>query len=169
MAAWPDRLIGRGAALMCMLIAAPLLAGCADRASVADPLPVRIRERTFHLELALTDAQRYRGLSDREHIPDDGGMLFVFPDDAVGVKSFVMRRCLVPIDIIFLDPLGRVVAQHAMAVEPYDTPEDALVRYSSRYPAQFAIELAGGTLDELGLESGDRVDLPLEALKAAAR
>lgn len=123
--------------------------------------------RTFRLELALDDAARFQGLSDRAQIPADGGMLFVFP--RAQELAFVMRRCLVPIDIIFLDPTGRVVQTHAMAVEPYDTPEHALKRYASLYPAQFVIELQGGMLAQLDLRSGQKIDLPVERLKGMAR
>ncbi len=128
---------------------------------------VELGGRVFHLELALDPQARFRGLSDRAELAEDGGMLFVFPQTQV--QHFVMRRCLVPIDLIFLDPGGRVVATHAMQVEPYDTPEDRLHRYSSVWPAQFAIELKGGTLSQLQLQPGTKVPLPLDALKRAAR
>lgn len=151
-------------------LAAALLVGCTPRGG--DPAApsmqrVTLAGRTFHLEVAADDDARYQGLSDRPSIPEDGGMLFVFPDAAV--RTFVMRRCLVPIDIAFLGPRGRIVAMHAMQVEPYDTPESRLTRYSSHWPAQFAIELRGGTLAELGVELGQAVELPLEALQAVAR
>jgi uncharacterized membrane protein (UPF0127 family) len=158
-----------GTPRLVILAVALALGACAERATVTGPLPVAIGGRTFALELALTPQQRYQGLSDRAHIPDDGGMLFVFPDDQVRVQRFVMRRCLVPIDIIYLDPGQRIVAMHAMQVEPYDTPEGRLTPYSSRYPAQFVIELAGGTLAELDLSEGERIALPAERLKAAAQ
>ena len=128
---------------------------------------VTIAGRTFHLELAMDDASRLQGLSDRAEIPADGGMLFVFPQPRS--VSFVMRRCLVPIDIIYLDPNGRVVQTHAMQVEPYDTPERKLRLYPSQWPAQFAIELRGGTLETLGLQLGQKIDMPLDALKQQAR
>ncbi|MEM1446729.1 MAG: DUF192 domain-containing protein [Planctomycetota bacterium] len=131
-----------------------------------ETLTVTIGEQTFDLELALDDDSRFQGLSDRVFIAPDGGMLFGFT--RARNLEFVMRRCLVPIDIIFLDPAGRVTATHAMAVEPYDRPERQLRRYGSRYPAQFAIELAGGTLESLDLKPGDRVELPLDDLKARA-
>jgi hypothetical protein len=136
----------------------------------AEPPSVQLVElggRVFHLELALDPQARFRGLSDRAELADDGGMLFVFPQTQV--QHFVMRRCRVPIDLIFLDPGGRVIATHAMRVEPYDTPEDRLHRYSSVWPARFAIELKGGTLSRLQLQPGTRVPLPLDALKQAAR
>ncbi|MBI1335530.1 MAG: hypothetical protein GC164_01055 [Phycisphaera sp.] len=128
---------------------------------------VRIADRTFTLELALDPQARFRGLSDRKEIAPDGGMLFVFP--VPQKMGFVMRRCLVPIDILFLDGGGRIVSTHAMQLEPYDTPEDKLTVYNSGYPAQFAIEIRGGTLGTLGLRNGDKIDLPLGALKDRAR
>lgn len=148
-----------------------LTTGCEpDNASVhaeADALSntqrVIIGKQVFDLELALDHPSRFQGLSDRKTIDPDGGMLFVFPNAAV--RAFVMRRCLVPIDILFLGPGGRVVAMHEMQVQPYDTPEGQLRRYSSRWPAQFVIELKGGTVRSLGLKLGDKIDLPIDTLK----
>ncbi len=128
---------------------------------------VAINGRTFELELALDAAARHQGLSDRESIAADGGMLFVFRDDAERV--FVMRRCLVPIDIIFLSGGGRVLNTHAMQVEPPGTPEHRLRQYESGGKAAFVIELAGGTLETLAVQPGQRIELPYLELKRKAR
>jgi len=128
---------------------------------------VVIGDRTFNLELALDDDTRFQGLSDRKSIPKDGGMLFVFPQSRQ--LNFVMRRCLVPIDLIYLGPGGRIVSMHQMQVEPYDTPEHKLKYYSSGWPAQFAIELREGSINQLELKVGQKIELPLSELKAAAR
>lgn len=140
-----------------------LLAGCEDTQTAPKTADVEISGRRFTLELALTDDARFQGLSDRASIDPDGGMLFAFTTPAH--RAFVMRRCLVPIDIIFLDGAGRVVSTHAMQVEPPDTPERRLRQYRSGWPAQYAIELAGGTLRELEVKEGQKVDLPLDLLK----
>lgn len=139
--------------------------GCAEPQPTVAPttLPVVISDRKFDVELALTPQSRFQGLSDRTEVPPNSGMLFVMPLSEVQV--FVMRRCLVPIDIIFLDPAGRVVTTHAMQVEPYDQPENQLKLYSSTWPAQFAIELKGGTLRTLELKLGQKIDLPVDDLK----
>ena len=144
------------------------LAGCGAGESRTGPdtQRVTIAGRAFELELALTPAARYKGLSGRERIDARGGMLFVFPEE--GRRQFVMRDCLVPIDLIFLDAGGRIVRMHEMKVEPADTPRSELTRYSSRYPAQAAIELKGGTLDQLNLSAGEKIDLPLAELKRRA-
>ncbi|WP_428390159.1 DUF192 domain-containing protein [Mucisphaera sp.] len=138
----------------------------AEAIATAEIQAVEIDGRVFRLEIAADPDTRFQGLSDRAEIAPDGGMLFVFPSEAR--REFVMRRCLVPIDIIFLDGRGTVVQTHQMQVEPYDRNELALKRYGSRWPAQFAIEIAGGLLDELEVADGDVIELPLEALKAMA-
>lgn len=146
-----------------------LMNACTVRETAPAVLPVTIANRVYRLELALDDPARIQGLSDRSAIAADGGMLFVFPQ--AQKLDFVMRRCLVPIDIIFLDPGGRVVKTWQMEVEPPETRgnEERLRRYSSEWPAQFAIELRGETLTGLGLKPGDKIDLPLADLKGRAR
>jgi uncharacterized protein len=137
---------------------------------------VKINGRAFNLELALDAATREKGLSGRNDIQAGGGMIFVFPNVEVGLKNFVMRDCAVPIDIIFLDGSGRVTAMHKMVPEEprrggesFVAYNQRLTLYSSKFSAQFAIELAGNTLDTLGVKEGQRIELDLEGLKKRAR
>jgi uncharacterized membrane protein (UPF0127 family) len=109
----------------------------------------------------------------RTEVPADGGMLFVFPESEV--RSFWMGNCLVDIDVIFLDPRGRVTAVHRMKAQPPRRADESeadydrrMPRYWSAYPAQFAIELKAGTLDRLGVKVEDRIDLDLDRLKRLA-
>jgi len=174
----------RAAAAVVLALASTLLGApsCVDGggSAVSSPIPgdpprelVTIDGREFKLELAADQDTRVQGLSDRHHIDENGGMLFVFPD--AQQRQFVMRHCYVPIDIVFLDPKGRVTALHQMEVEPPKRDdEDAieyearLERYSSRFDAQFALEFKGGTLDELDLSRGDVIPLDLDRLKRIA-
>lgn len=157
---------------------------------------VTIAGRAFNLELAADDQTRFKGLSDRSEIKPDGGMLFVFKEPKL--QNFVMRDCLVPIDIIYLDASGRVTAMHKMPVEapraedekelrpPRDARgvehpempkwtwtnpkyEERLKQFSSKYPAQFVIELKGNTLDSLKIKEGDKVELDRAGLKKKAK
>lgn len=132
----------------------------------SDTQTVEIKGRPFTLELALDDATRTRGLMHRASLPADGGMLFVFPDNSV--RGFWMKNCLIDLDIIFLDGLGYVTAVHTMTAPPPDVPDERLPTWSSGKPAQFAIEINAGLADELGVEVGQRIDLPLQSLKARA-
>jgi len=114
----------------------------------------------------LDEATRERGLMGRASLPADGGMLFVFPDNAR--RAFWMKNCLIDLDIIFLDGLGYVTAVHTMTAPAPGTPDERLPTWSSRKPAQFAIELNAGEADKLGVDVGQRIDLPVPSLKARA-
>lgn len=154
--------------------------GC-DEKTGGEVQAVKIGDRRFFLEVVDDDAERMKGLGGRTHIEDNGGMLFVFP--FVRETHFVMRDCLTDIDIIFLDPAGRIVAMHEMKFagqerrspeegqpgEIHDAYEQRLTKYPSRFPSQFAIELKGGTLPSLKLKEGDKIELPLAELKKRAR
>ncbi len=145
---------------------------------------VVINDRAFKLEIAATDAVRMKGLGQRASIPEDGGMIFVFPPSQVRVQEFLMRDCLVDIDIVYLDGAGRVLSFHEMKAEPPRDPskgegqpgemgnaayEGRLKRYSSRFPATFVIELKGGTIRTLQVKEGDLVQLDIAGLKSMAR
>lgn len=157
----------RFVAVVLGMVVIHLLPGCqgAD-SSDASTQKVMLDGRAFELELALDNDSRFQGLSDRSEIIPSGGMLFVFPQPSR--LQFVMRRCLVPIDLIYLDPGGRIIMTYPMAIEPFDTPDGQLRRYSSQYDAQFAIELKGGMLQQLNLTAGMKIDLPLDRLKHRA-
>ncbi len=136
--------------------------------------PVTAKGERFDLEPAVTPPIQARGLGGRESIDPDGGMIFYFPVHQR--REFVMRDCLIPIDLAFTDDAGRVLALHAMTVEPprLDTEsqleyELRLKKYSSRFPVRVAIEVAGGTWARLGLKEGDQIDFDLDTLKQLAR
>lgn len=135
---------------------------------------VMIAGETFALELAADDATRARGLMFRTEIAPHGGMLFAFP--YASVQEFWMGNCWTDMDIVFVDPLGRVTATHSMtAVEPQQPGESdeeyaqRVPRYSSRLPAQFVLELAVGTAERLGIGVLDTLDLDVKRLARIAR
>lgn len=154
--------------------------GCEDSAG-GKVQTVRIGDKTFHLEIADTDAVRMKGLGQRDHIDADGGMLFVFAQPHT--TSFVMRDCPIPIDIIYLDQFGKVITSYQMQPlpprgegegKPGETNplyEERLGKtgYPSRLPTQFVIELKGGTIPSLNLKEGQKIDLPLAALKSRVK
>ncbi|MEQ8317217.1 MAG: DUF192 domain-containing protein [Phycisphaerales bacterium] len=151
-----------------------LSSACVPNEAVSNDVEtIEINGQAFFLEIAATDATRLKGLGGREQIEPDGGMIFVFPRPRR--LEFVMRDCLVPIDIAFLDQFGTVVATHEMPVEPQlegesrQAYESRLTRYPSNAAAQFALEFRAGKLRELGLERGDTVDLDFARLQKVAR
>ena len=153
---------------------------------------VKVGGKEFRLEVVSTDITRFKGLSDREKVAEDGGMLFVFPRSKVAVHEFVMRDCLTDIDIIFLDPRLRITKTHHMSIEeprrvdepkPIDSSRqrdlyaERLKKYSSSFPNQYVIELRGGMLEKLRedpeiakqLEIGQVIELDTRKLLRKAR
>jgi uncharacterized membrane protein (UPF0127 family) len=130
---------------------------------------VVVAGETFEVAVAADPMTRRRGLGGRTSIPRNGGMLFVLPRPQH--LSMVMRDCPIPIDVAFVDSMGRVVAIHEMAPEPPRRPDEGPFRYESRLPeypsgepVQFALETAGGRLGDLGVQVGDRLHFPARAL-----
>ena len=134
---------------------------------------VELAGRTFKLELSNTNDSREQGLSGRSEIQSDGGMLFVFPE--AKPLRFWMRNCITDMDIMYIDPLGHITAFYTMTTEAPRrddetefTYEARLPGYPSGYAAQYVIELAPGTINELGLKRGEKLPLDLERFKKIA-
>ena len=148
-----------GALTGLMLLAACAGAG-APRDAKGDPLePLTVTtasgEHRFMVEIADDDAERQRGLMEREPLPDDRGMLFQFPD--VAERAFLMSNTPSSLDIIYIDPRGRIVSI-AKNATPYS---EELI--PSNGPASGVLELRAGRADEIGARPGDKVTHPFFA------
>ena len=129
-----------------------------------------LKGETFHLELAMDGDSRTQGLSDRKSIADDGGMLFVFPTPRNA--QFVMRRCYVPIDLIFIDEDGYIDSLHAMdVIEPIGGArwKNPSLGYATAGSILYAVELKGGKIAELGLKRGEKITLSKAVLQLKAQ
>ncbi len=135
---------------------------------------VVIAEQEFKLELAADPVSRAKGLMGREKLEKDKGMLFVYP--RAGIRSFWMMNCLIDIDLIFLDPRGRITAIHEMKKEATQGENESnsqysrrLKRYPSRGSAQYGIELRKGSIKKLKLKVGQRIELDFKRLTMLAK
>ena len=104
-------------------------------------------------ELATTVETRTRGLMERPSLPANQGMLFIF--EAPQPLSFWMFNTLIPLDILFADERRRIIAIHA-SVPPCQPPRRCPT-YSSHGPAQFVLEVNGGTAAKAGISIGDEL------------
>jgi len=129
------------------------LTGCDDTAAAGVEV-VQIKGEKFFLELAADNATRTLGLGGREFIAADGGMLFVFPEEAP--KSFWMKNTPLPLDIVFINLRGIVVNIHEHA-EPFSTRNIV-----STKPAIYVLEIPAGSAKTYGLKAGDSITWELE-------
>lgn len=131
-----------------------LAGGCSSNSGKLPTIDVPIGSKTFQLEVARTEPERDKGLMERDSMPADHGMLFVFKDE--DVLNFWMKNTRFSLDIIYLDHNDKVVSIHQM--QKYD-----LTDVSRDYPARFAIELNLGATNAAGIHVGDVVAIPKSA------
>ncbi len=104
----------------------------------------------FKIEIARTEAQKAQGLMYRTRLAADAGMLFVnVPPQPMAMW---MKNTLIPLDMVFVGPDGRITNVARRAV-PY-----SLQPIYSSGPCLAVIELNGGTIDRLGIAPGDKVE-----------
>lgn len=125
---------------------------------------IRVKGHPFDVWLALTEEERNRGLmqvteAELAATPNGRrGMLFVFSGEQN--LSFWMFNTITALDIAYINAQGRIVQIYTMA--PLETRT-----YPSLEPAQFALEALAGTFEELGITTGDLVEIPESVLKDA--
>ncbi len=105
----------------------------------------------LRVELARTAGERSRGLMFREELAEDGGMLFVFPEDTEA--GFWMKDTLIPLSIAFIAADGTILDIQDMEPLSEDTH-----RPSEEY--RYALEVNQGWFRQNGFDVGDRVEIP---------
>jgi hypothetical protein len=107
----------------------------------------------FSVEMAVTDAERAKGLMYRKSLPEGQGMLFDFQTEQD--TSFWMQNTYISLDIIFIRGDGRIL-RIAENTEPLST---RLI--PSGGPVRGVLEVIAGTTRKLGITAGDRVAHPI--------
>ncbi len=150
--------------LIALLIVTSLaLSGCesqrqlpapAAEATLSAPAAVLPNGFTVRLELATNDELRAQGLMYRESLPPGEGMLFLFPRP--GEYPFWMKNTLIPLDMIWLETSGRVVA-----IRPDIQPcrADPCPTYAPEAISSYVLELAAGEAKAHNLSVGDTIQL----------
>jgi uncharacterized protein len=102
------------------------------------------------IEIADNEEERMRGLMDRQNLPDNAGMLFIFPNEEP--RSFWMKNTYISLDIIYIDSKKEIVS-----IQKYTQPKST---YSipSEKPAKYVLEVNAGYSDKNGIYPGDKID-----------
>jgi hypothetical protein len=112
----------------------------------------------YAVELARTPEEQAQGLMYRESLPPHAGMIFLFTDG--GAHRFWMKNTMIPLDIVWLDPQGKVIFVSS------NTPpckSDPCPSYGPQTPAPTVLEIAGGLAAKEGIVVGAtvrQVDVP---------
>jgi uncharacterized protein len=147
-----ERMIDRRALLAALTIGVGASAGvralAAPRLETVEIITSRGRPR-FQVEIAATRAEQTRGLMFRKSLAPDRGMLFTYkrPQPA----AYWMKNTLIPLDILYIQPDGRIlsIVRNARPHDETPLPSGGLVLG--------VLELSGGRAAQLGILPGDRV------------
>lgn len=121
----------------------------ADGTNAAIDFPtvtLRVGGLTLRAEVASSSAQRSRGLSGRDWLASDAGMLFIFPE--LRRQCFWMRNTRIPLQLAYLGAGGEILQTLSLI------PLDETTR-CSEYPARYGLELNPGWLEKSGAGIGD--------------
>lgn len=133
------------------VLAAGLVAmATAGWSAAEEPAHIRLDAAGHRLiaELAVTAAQRERGLMHRDALPDDHGMLFVYA--APERICMWMKNTRIPLSVAFLDGQGKIINIAEMQPKSLDI-------HCAARPARYALEMARGWFARRGISPGMRI------------
>ncbi len=104
--------------------------------------------KKLQLELAETDYKIHLGMTFKEELNENQGLLFVF--DTSYPRQFYMKDTKMALDIVFLDENNVVdsFVSHAL-------PKDTTI-WKSKKPVKFVLDLKAGNATKIGLKEGDQ-------------
>ncbi|MCH8062355.1 MAG: DUF192 domain-containing protein [Chloroflexi bacterium] len=117
---------------------------------------MKIGDVTFAAEIANTGELRTRGLSERDSLDSQTGMLFIFDDGRA--SAFWMKGMRFPLDFVWIGSGCTVVAvtKDVPNAAP-ETPSSELPLYRSFVEAEYNLEINAGEVERLGISVGDSV------------
>lgn len=141
-----DKMIAIGIIIALVLLFLPVLLD-----NKSNPISeVCIQKNCFHVKLAQTPQERQIGLMNVTNLPEDEGMLFIFPKE--GDYAFWMKDTLIPLDIIWINQNLEIVniatAQPCNEVCP-------VIR--SKYPALYVLELNASITSRLEIIKKEKI------------
>ncbi|KKQ76000.1 MAG: hypothetical protein US97_C0027G0004 [Microgenomates group bacterium GW2011_GWF1_38_5] len=116
---------------------------------------IQIGDRTVTAELANTDSLRQKGLSFRENLEADSGMLFIF--EKPQTPFFWMKDMNFPLDIIWINENTIIDIDENVPFPEKNTPLNQLPKYTPKEQINYVLEINAGYTDKYGIEAGDVV------------
>ncbi|MCS6840647.1 MAG: DUF192 domain-containing protein [Roseiflexus sp.] len=133
-------------------IITPQTAGAAAPEATVVPdaiIEIVIGEHRLEAEVVATPEKRSIGLMFRDALPENRGMLFVFPGPYSG--AFWMRNTRIPLSIAFISQERRILNIEDMQ------PFDEVTQHAPRGVARYALEVNQGWFAARGIRPGDEV------------
>ena len=118
---------------------------------------LEISGATLKVEIADTDSKRNKGLSGRDFLDQDQGMLFVFPK--AEKYAFWMKGMKIPLDFIWIR--DETVVDLLSNIQPPNVgvKDESLPIYSSKSEFNKVLEVNAGVIGRLNIKVGDSIKL----------
>ncbi len=116
------------------------------------------QQHELHVEIARTAAQRARGLMERDALPAEAGMLFVYDSEQSGSNAYWMYKTRIPLDIAFIDSQGVIRSLRTMSPCRSTSSRECPV-YPAGAPFRAALETNAGYFAAHDIAVGDRIEL----------
>ena len=134
-----------------LLVALSLAAAAASavaQAPAARTIELGAGMYLIHAEVADSFATRMQGLMHRTSLPPNGGMLFVFDEEAT--PCMWMKNTLIPLSVAFLDASGAII--NIADMQPHSEQSHCAAR-----PSRYALEMTQGWFAQRGMHAGTRL------------
>lgn len=119
-------------------------------AQAAMPLvELNVGKHPLTAEVAHTDPDRMQGLMHRRMLPENRGMLFVFPN--IAYHGMWMMNTYIPLSVAFLDDKGIIINIEDMQPHTRDA-------HSAKQPARYALEMNLGWFRKRGIGPGAKLE-----------
>ena len=134
---------------MHLFTASILLTLLSSSASAEKPLiHLKVSGHTLSAEIAYKKESRIRGLTYRNFMKKNSGMLFVFPE--ASIHSMWMVNTYIPLSVAFLDKNG-------MILNIIDMSPHTRTRNSAASKAKYALEMNLGWFSSRSIKAGEKI------------
>ena len=130
-------------------IVLPLLLLLTSSAGLAQTIEIRLGQVSYEIELAITPAQRQRGLMHRQYLSPRQGMLLIYAQ--AGDHRIWMKNMLIPLRVYWIDEDFTVVGMQRL--QPCSASPCPV--YSVESDTRYVLELGDY---EHPLASGDKIE-----------
>ena len=112
---------------------------------------LNVGDHIFQVEIADTLVKQGHGLAKRNSLEENHGMLFVFLDEQI--RGFWMKGMKFPLDLIWIKD-NKIIGFNEN-IQPVWIGDPSV--YYSPSPVNLVLEVSAGTVQKLGLKTGDSV------------
>ena len=111
---------------------------------------ISLEKYLLQIEIVSDPQDRKTGLMNRESLPDDSGMIFVW--DRSKVQCMWMKNTSIPLSVAYIEDTGEII-------DIYDMVPLSRKSVCSRKPALYALEVNQGWFEKNELYVGDFINI----------